>query len=392
MPGRMERHVGGTIPAPDTRWADLGASLATGIQKRQQIKEEERLLREKEEREFERELKKLEKQAEMNQELAMLQNIHNMEIYDTPGVGRIEIKPGVYVGPKKETVDFAETMERYDDIISKNKDRAMETVMSAYEGGEIEIPKGVDAGAYITNRVNELTREYLRSEKNFPLEMIPEEIMTDSDVLRIADKTKGKDKTDLAPYIVTEGPEQGKVAWQSKVNADKEAGNLLEEHYTSFAEEPPEEVSRTDLPANVAKTIGGLAALKYLIAPTAKGLVGGMAGKAAVGAPGWANAAWALNRAPWLTKAGYGAGKGIAGTYGALGGTSAAGLATAGLGGVGLGALGYLGIEKLSDIIQAKTDARNQAIMSGQNIDYKPVSGFLPSAWQALTGPTGGQK
>ena len=44
---------GTPIPASDTRWADIGANLAEGMQSRQDIQEAERLTKEKEEREFE---------------------------------------------------------------------------------------------------------------------------------------------------------------------------------------------------------------------------------------------------------------------------------------------------------------------------------------------------
>lgn len=155
--GRFQSH-GTSYGGADTRWADAGAALARGLQRRLQVEEAERKKIEAEQRELEKEMKLIEKKARENEKFAMIQNIGNIQFYDEDGPGRIKIGDQ-WVGPKEELAG-PEDLLNIQKERNKNFREAQKWAADRYEIESLNNPvlfEGIDRDSWIQAQ----TRNYL---------------------------------------------------------------------------------------------------------------------------------------------------------------------------------------------------------------------------------------
>lgn len=129
---------------PDNRWADLGASLASGIQKRMDIKEESRLLKEQEDRDFAKEKELLGLKQDTMLPHALIQS-GNYLLAKEGEKGAIEIG-GVWL-KQKTSGEGLDSKQRVD--AEKAAAATADKAMKGYEGDDY-------AGAYAKSKANAL--------------------------------------------------------------------------------------------------------------------------------------------------------------------------------------------------------------------------------------------
>lgn len=358
--GRTVSQRGGTIPAPDNRWAMAGANLAEGIQKRIDIQEATRIKKEEEEREFERQLDLIKARSAENLKLGALQNIQNLEVVEPGTPGAIQVAPDLWVAPISKTA-FKDNL----DLLKFKNKQAQEAQSLAVDQVGLEVESGQipNTAEAVNQRLRAYTRQNLEG-KGITGINLPEQLWGPQETIDFNFLKKGKDHPGEFPVI---DKKTGGVKWISDSNVSRSYQNeqgpyIFDDKFVKSWAEP---VAKAKPKANRGKEAATVAAAasSFWTVPALKALLAGAL-------PGGAVQSWlapaatsALPGKAALTAAAFRGGQALA---------SGAAAAAPAVGAAGVGLLGgHLAGTALSRMIPAQYGQyapQTEALGGGSNL------------------------